>query len=51
VRAALAWLSALANRWDDRLDALREHLDRTVATTPDPGTNGARPGAEGSTGA
>jgi len=51
VRDGLAWLSALANRWDDRLDALREHLDRTVATTPDPGTNGARPGAEGPTGA
>ncbi|HLU42519.1 MAG TPA: metalloregulator ArsR/SmtB family transcription factor [Microthrixaceae bacterium] len=27
LRAALAWLSALANRWDDRLDALRTHLD------------------------
>lgn len=26
VRAALAWLTALANQWDDRLDALREHL-------------------------
>lgn len=27
LRAALAWLSALANRWDDRLDALHAHLD------------------------
>jgi DNA-binding transcriptional ArsR family regulator len=27
VRAALAWLTALANGWDDRLDALRAHLD------------------------
>jgi DNA-binding transcriptional ArsR family regulator len=27
IRAALAWLSAMANRWDDRLDALRTHLD------------------------
>lgn len=27
LRAALAWLSAMANRWDDRLDALRSHLD------------------------
>ena len=27
VRAALAWLSALANQWDDRLGALRLHLD------------------------
>ena len=27
LRAALAWLSALANRWDDRLDALQAHLD------------------------
>ena len=27
LRAALAWLSALANRWDDRLVALRSHLD------------------------
>ena len=27
VRSALAWLSALANRWDDRLGALRAHLD------------------------
>ena len=26
LRAALGWLSALANRWDDRLDALRAHL-------------------------
>jgi hypothetical protein len=26
VRAALAWLTALANRWDDRIDALRLHL-------------------------
>lgn len=26
LRAALAWLSALANHWDDRLDALRAHL-------------------------
>jgi DNA-binding transcriptional ArsR family regulator len=25
--AALAWLSALANRWDDRLDALAIHLE------------------------
>lgn len=28
IRAALAWLSAMANRWDDRLDALQAHLDR-----------------------
>jgi DNA-binding transcriptional ArsR family regulator len=28
LRAALAWLSAMANRWDDRLDALHAHLDR-----------------------
>lgn len=28
LRAALAWLSAMANRWDDRLDALRSHLER-----------------------
>ncbi|MPY93791.1 MAG: metalloregulator ArsR/SmtB family transcription factor [Acidimicrobiia bacterium] len=27
VRAALAWLSALANGWDERLDRLRAHLD------------------------
>ena len=27
IRAALAWLSAMANRWDDRLDALQAHLD------------------------
>ena len=27
VRAALAWLAALANRWDDRLGGLRAHLD------------------------
>ena len=27
VRAALSWLSALANQWDDRLGALRLHLD------------------------
>lgn len=27
LRAALAWLSAMANRWDDRLDALQSHLD------------------------
>ena len=27
IRAALAWLTAMANRWDDRLDALRAHLD------------------------
>lgn len=27
LRAALGWLSALANRWDDRLDALQIHLD------------------------
>jgi len=27
LRAALAWLSALANRWDERLDALQAHLD------------------------
>lgn len=27
LHAARAWLSALANRWDDRLDALRAHLD------------------------
>jgi DNA-binding transcriptional ArsR family regulator len=27
VRAALAWLSALANQWDDRLGALARHLD------------------------
>ena len=27
VRAALAWLTALANQWDDRLGALRTHLD------------------------
>lgn len=26
LRAALAWLSAMANRWDDRLDALKAHL-------------------------
>ncbi len=26
LNAALAWLSALANRWDDRLDDLRSHL-------------------------
>lgn len=26
VRAALAWLSAMANRWDERLDALQAHL-------------------------
>lgn len=27
LRAALAWLSAMANRWDDRLDALHVHLE------------------------
>lgn len=27
LRAALAWLSAMANRWDDRLGALGAHLD------------------------
>jgi DNA-binding transcriptional ArsR family regulator len=27
LRAALAWLAAMANRWDHRLDALRAHLD------------------------
>lgn len=27
VRVALVWLSALANRWDDRLAALARHLD------------------------
>ena len=27
LRAALGWLTALANRWDERLDALRAHLD------------------------
>jgi DNA-binding transcriptional ArsR family regulator len=27
LRAALAWLTAMANRWDHRLDALRAHLD------------------------
>lgn len=27
VRAALAWLSAMANQWDDRLSALAAHLD------------------------
>jgi DNA-binding transcriptional ArsR family regulator len=27
VRAALGWLTALANQWDGRLDALRAHLD------------------------
>lgn len=27
VRAALAWLAVLANRWDDRLESLRAHLD------------------------
>ena len=27
VRAALAWLTALANGWDDRLNALQAHLD------------------------
>lgn len=26
VRAALAWLTALANQWDERLDALQQHL-------------------------
>ena len=25
--AALAWLSAMSNRWDDRLGALQVHLD------------------------
>jgi DNA-binding transcriptional ArsR family regulator len=27
MQAALAWLSVLANRWDDRLSALRSHLE------------------------
>ncbi len=27
LRAALAWLSAMANQWDDRLASLHEHLD------------------------
>jgi DNA-binding transcriptional ArsR family regulator len=27
LRAALAWLSALANQWDDRLGSLRTHLE------------------------
>jgi DNA-binding transcriptional ArsR family regulator len=27
IRAALAWLTAMANRWDDRLEALHAHLD------------------------
>lgn len=27
LRAALGWLTAMANRWDDRLDDLRAHLD------------------------
>jgi DNA-binding transcriptional ArsR family regulator len=27
IHAALAWLTAMANRWDDRLDALKTHLD------------------------
>jgi DNA-binding transcriptional ArsR family regulator len=31
VRAALAWLTALANSWDDRLGALAAHLDASLA--------------------
>lgn len=27
MQAALSWLSVLANRWDDRLSALRDHLE------------------------
>lgn len=27
VRGALAWLAALANQWDDRLEGLQAHLD------------------------
>jgi DNA-binding transcriptional ArsR family regulator len=30
IQAALAWLRALANRWDDRLDKLRSHLDASA---------------------
>lgn len=28
LRAALAWLSAMANRWDERLAALNTHLEQ-----------------------
>jgi len=34
LRAALGWLSAMANRWDDRLDALHAHL--ADQSPPDP---------------
>jgi hypothetical protein len=30
-RAALAWLGALANQWDERLDALQAHLGREAS--------------------
>jgi DNA-binding transcriptional ArsR family regulator len=33
MRAALAWLRALANQWDDRLDALTDHLDAVPQIT------------------
>jgi DNA-binding transcriptional ArsR family regulator len=35
VRAALRWLSALATDWDDRLDALRHHVEQQVEWPPD----------------
>jgi DNA-binding transcriptional ArsR family regulator len=37
MRTAQRFLAALARDWDDRLDALTAHLDRTAADTPDSG--------------
>lgn len=34
MRAALAWLRALANQWDDRLQALTDHLDAGLDRPP-----------------
>jgi DNA-binding transcriptional ArsR family regulator len=37
MRVAQQFLGALAHEWDDRLEALAAHLDRTIRDTPDPG--------------
>jgi DNA-binding transcriptional ArsR family regulator len=36
VQAALRWLNALATDWDDRLDALRHHVEQHVAPPAQP---------------
>jgi hypothetical protein len=36
VRAALRWLSALATDWDDRLDALRRHVEQPAERATEP---------------